>query len=152
MYQIYQIMAGETLESIANKFFTTPDDLISINGLNKPINLVPGNYLVVPKMKDNFFDKYIVKKGDNLYSIASRLGVDINVLEQINGLEKGAYIYPNQELLIPKDGYSYYVTESETLEKISQKSGVDLKRLVEQNSRLIVEPDQIVIYKEEKNE
>ena len=152
MYQIYQILPGENLETIAGKFSTNADNLISINGLTNPINLVPGNYLVVPKMESPYFYQYTVKKGDNLCAISRSVGIDMNTLETINGLENGAYIYPNQQLLIPREGFSVYITEEESLEQISRKSGVPINELLQLNKQLLVVPEQIVVYKVNKNE
>lgn len=152
MYQIYQIMQGDSLEIIASKFNTTPNNLVSINGLSGNLNLVPGGYLVVPKVEDGAFYRYTVKKGDNLYSLAGRFGASVDVLEMLNGLEKNEYIYPNQELLIPKEGVLVYVTKDETLEDISMQSGIDVGELASQNQQLYVVPGQIAIYKDNKNE
>ena len=145
-------MPGETLEVIASKFNTTPDNLIKINGLIENYILEPGNYLVVPKVEDEYFYRYIVKKGDNLYSLAGRFQTSVDVLEMVNGLEKNEYIYPNQVLLIPKEDIFVYITQNETLEDIAMKSGIELSDLILQNQQLYVTPGQMIIYKDEKNE
>ena len=147
MYQIYQIMPGDNLDSIASMFGTNADNLISINGLVRPFNLVPGNYLVVPKMENELFYKYIVQKGDSLYALAGRFRTDVKTLETLNGLEANEYIYPGQEILIPREGYLVYITEEETLRDIANKSGVDVSDWIVQNQNLVVLPDQIVAYK-----
>lgn len=152
MYQIYQVMPNDTLEAIAKKSGTTVDNLMAINGITEMFTIVPGNYLVVPRIEDNIFYKYIVQKGDNLYSLAGRFQTTIDILEKLNGLEKNEYIYPNQELLIPKDGVTIYITKDETLEDIAMQSGVEVTDLVSQNQQLYVLPGQMIIYKDEKNE
>ena len=151
MYQIYQMMPGDDLETVANKFNTTKENIMAINGFSSVTMLMPGTYMVVPKMNDETYYTYTVQQGDNLYSIARRFGVTSDAIESLNGLKKNEYIYPTQELLIPTEGLSTYITEEETLEDISKKSGVSLSDLVEQNKSLYVLPDQVVIYKVEKN-
>ena len=47
MYNVYQVMFGDTLESIANKYGITIDELISING-NSDIKY--GDFIVVPRV------------------------------------------------------------------------------------------------------
>ena len=49
-------------------------------------------------------------KGDTLYNIASNNKIDVNLLAQLNGINKSDYIYPNQTLLIPKAGSILYFT------------------------------------------
>ena len=51
MYQVYQIMPGDTLEKIANRYGTTLNNLISINGIDGQNSLTPGTYIVVPKLE-----------------------------------------------------------------------------------------------------
>ena len=152
MYQIYQVLPNDTLDKIASMFDTTTDNLTNINGLNSTSNLVPGNYIVVPKVENEYFRTYVVKKGDNLYAIAQQLGTDTNTLELINGLKKDEYIYPNQELLIPNQGVFVYMTTEETLDSIANKTGESVANITEQNRQLYVTPDQMVIYKKSKNE
>lgn len=152
MYQIYQVLPGDDLQKIASMFNTTTDNLIAINGLNFPVTLVPGNYIVVPKTENEYFQTYVVKKGDNLYAIAEQWGTDVVTIELLNGLKNGEYIYPNQELLVPSVDVSVYVTTEETLEDISNQTGVSIGEITEQNKQLYVVPDQILIYKKPKNE
>lgn len=147
MYQIYQIMLGDTLEKVANKYGTTSNNIAFINGIDEVETLVPGTYLVVPKIENKMFNRYIVKKGDNLYSIASRFGVSIDLLEMLNGLEKGSYIYPNQELMVPNEDVLVYITKNETFDNIANQLGVDVEQLISSNSGLYVVPEQLVVYK-----
>ena len=152
MYQIYQILPSDDIQSIANRFNTTVDNLVNINGLSFPVMLNPGNYIVVPKAESDYFETYIVKKGDNLYDIARRYGTDVATLESVNGLKKGEYIYPNQEIMIPTADYSVYTTSEETIEDISNKLGISVEEILESNNQLFLAPDQIIIYKRTKNE
>ena len=141
-------MPGEDLKIIANKFNTTEENLVNINGLMMPYMLQPGNYLVVPKINNNeLFYEYTVIKGDNLYSIAGRYQTDVDTLQKLNGLEDNAYLYQNQKLLIPKENIGIYITEEESLEDISNKSGIDFNTLWQQNKKIQVTPDQIIVYK-----
>ena len=152
MYQVYQIMPGDTLEGIANRYGTTFNNLISINGIDGQNSLTPGTYIVVPKLENDIFNSYIVKKGDDLYSIAERFNTTVDLLELVNGLKKGEYIYPNQELLIPAEDIVVYLTQNETLEEIADKIGIMPSDLSEANPGLYVVPEQLVTYKLSENE
>ena len=58
------------------------------------------------------------------------------------------YIYPNQELLIPKSGYSYYITaEGDTLETVANMFKVDQNKLLRENPTIYLLKDQVLIAK-----
>ena len=61
-------------------------------------------------MESNYFTYYKIEKGDNLYDISRRYNINPKLLAAINGIKDNEYIYPGQELMIPKSGYSYYIT------------------------------------------
>ena len=48
--------------------------------------------------------EHVVGKGDTLYSIAWRLGIDYRVLAGVNSIRDPYTIYPGQRLLIPEPG------------------------------------------------
>ena len=152
MYQIYQIAPNDTIVSIAGKFNTTIDEIRKINGMNLNTMLVPGNYIVVPNVANDLYTRYTVVKGDNLYSMAQNTGTTEPTLVAINGLEDNAFIYPNQEILIPRRDIGVYVTvEDDTLRGISEKSGVSVEELIKEKQRLYLLPDQIIVYKKREN-
>ena len=146
MYKTYQVLQNDTWESIANKFHTKVDTLQQINGMTM---LVPGSIIVVPKLvEDDYFTTYIIKKGDNLYEIARRYNSSVDVLLNANGLEKDDYLYPGQELLIPKEGIGMYITkDGETLVNISKKLGTTQSSLIQDNEKIYLLPEQLIIYK-----
>ena len=47
---------------------------------------------------------YIVKRGDSLYGVASRHGVNAGKLAERNGLSRSAHLYAGQRLIIPSSG------------------------------------------------
>ena len=152
MYQIYQVAPNDTIVSIAGKFNTTIDEIRKINGMNLNNMLMPGNYIVVPNVRNDLYIRYTVVKGDNLYSIAQNNGTTVQTLVAINGLEENAFIYPNQEILIPRRDLGIYVTvEDDTLSGVSEKSGVSIEDLIRENQRLYLLPEQIIVYKKREN-
>lgn len=118
MYKIYQV-GNETLEEIARKLNTTIDEIVKLNGTS---NIITGSYIIVPTNKD--FTTYLVKQGDNIYSIAKKSGIDYETLLKINGLNPNDYIYPDQEIIIPNR--KIYVTkENETIKDVINKLNID---------------------------
>ena len=93
MYRIYQVEYGDTLDKIANKVGSSTDDIKTINGFNSDADLIVGSLIVVPKEENQVFSSYKVKKGDSLYEIAKANNISVDLLSQVNGLEKDEYIY-----------------------------------------------------------
>ena len=63
MYDIYMIKAGDSISSLANKFSTTASVL---RELNPNSSFGVGSNIVVPTTRE-YFDVYVIEKGDNLY-------------------------------------------------------------------------------------
>lgn len=151
MYQIYQVEPNDTLASIAGRFNTTIDEIRRINGIGLNYLLTPGTYIVIPNMKNNLYTTYVVQKGDNLYSIAQNNGTTVKSLLLINGLNENDYIYPDQQILIPRNGVNIYITEEETLNDVAEKTGNTALDLIEQNETIFLLPEQVIIYKKREN-
>ena len=146
MYKIYQVEMGETLASIADKLGTNVDTLKKINGINKDVMLMPGSYLIVPAVDDRFI-KYIVKKGDSIYSISQKNNVDPSLIIKINGLSENDYIYPNQEILIPNKEYKFYITkDGDTLATVADELKENVIDLLNKNESIYLVKDQLIIY------
>lgn len=148
MYKIYQVEYGDTLEKIASKTGTSVDNIKRINNFNTNNDLVVGSLIVVPNESTNNFEIYKVKKGDSIYSIAYKYGINPETLLLLNGLNKDDYIYPDQEITVPKSNVDVYVTrEGDTIDAIASNFGVDLNTLNKENERIFVIEDQLIIHK-----
>ena len=146
MYDTYMIEENDTIDSIASKYGISPEILRQLNGY--VINLVPGNTLVVPRRKNDYFDYYMVSKGDTLYKIAQDNKIDPSLLAQLNGINKTDYIYPNQTLLIPRAGSILYITAAgDTLSEIANGLNVSIEKLISQNDNIYLQPEQLIVYK-----
>lgn len=152
MYRIYQVEYGDTIDSIAKKVGTTSDNIKNINGLNNNSDLVVGSLIIVPKEESQIFEIYKVKKGDSIYSISQLYNIEPETLLLLNGLNKGDYIYPNQDITVPKNNTSVYVTrQGDTLKAIINNLGVDANTFNKENDRIFVMEDQLVVHKKEQN-
>ncbi len=146
MYSIYQVQVGDTLDTIAQKIGTTKQILLTINGLTDT-NLTPGNYIVIPMNVNLPFSTYTVKKGDNIYEIARRYGVDYETLLEINGLNADDYIYPEQEIIVPNQNFNVYVTrENDSLATVSAKLGANQGEIIRDNATIYLLPEQLILY------
>ena len=125
MFDRYVVKYDDTLDKIASKFETMPSIIRDINNLYSG-EIREGMELVVPKENKEYFNYYTVVSGDTLYGIARRYNINPELLSSINGINQNDYIYPDQQILIPKSGYSYYITASgDTLDTVSNTFKVD---------------------------
>ncbi|MBR5323915.1 MAG: LysM peptidoglycan-binding domain-containing protein [Muribaculaceae bacterium] len=106
-YGYHKIRNGESLSSIAKKYHTTVTKLKELNGL-KNNNIRAGQNIKVPGAGNSNLSSggsgstksHKVKSGETLASIASRYGVNVNTLKNINGLNSNL-IRIGQVLKIP---------------------------------------------------
>ena len=148
MYEIYTLQDGDTISSVSEKFGTNEDVIYQINGLDSEYVIVPGMQLVVPKVKNDKYIYYTVKKGDSPYEIAKKYNVDVKILLYLNGLDEGDYIYPNQILLIPRDDFQFYMTQSsDTFKNLMERYHVSVDELIKDNEKVYLMPEQIIAFR-----
>ena len=148
MFDKYVIKPNDNLQSIANKFNTKPEVLMDVNNIYFPDELRVGMEIVVPKNKEKYFNYYTIEAGDSLYNIAQKYNINPTLLASLNGLNMDDYIYPNQEILIPKSGYSYYITaEGDTLDTVANMFKISKLDLLNQNETIYLLKDQVLVTK-----
>ena len=147
MYEIYNVKRGDTLENLAKSLGITPQILATINGLDITATLTPNTSIIIPS-NNTFFNKYIIKKGDTLYEIARMYNINPSDLAKLNGLEEDDYIYPGEELMVPRQGVSIYITEAnDTLNKVANILNTTPNNLANQNQTIYLLQDQLIVYK-----
>ena len=148
MFDRYSLKKGENLESVARLFNTDIETLKEINNIYFNDQIRVGSDIIVPKNKDKYFNYYVIEKGDSLYKIARKYNINPELLASMNGLELDDYIYPNQEILIPKGGYSYYITkEGDTIDTVSTIFKMNQKELLDNNPIVYLLAGQIMVKK-----
>jgi LysM repeat protein len=148
----HKVKSGESLEKIAKNYGVSVQELVKANKNINPNKLKVGESLCIPqrklaKTKTQDYAIYKVKKGDTLYSIAEKFGVDVQELKSFNNL-KSEKIIEGQEIKIPAKGSAkkqkkeaqeygtYIVQKSAKLEHIAKKLGVSKKELEKLNPEL----------------
>lgn len=148
MYDKYLIKQGDSLSSIAKKFNTKEKIILDLNNIPFPDMLRAGKEIIVPINNEKYFEYYTIKKGDSLYGIAREYNINPDLLALLNGLNSEDYIYPNQEILIPKSNYSYYVTkEGDTFDIVTSKFNVSQKEFLDNNDVIYLLPGQLLVKK-----
>lgn len=150
MYKIYKVLKDETPEDIAQKFNTTPAELSSINGGESLDSIKEGDFIIVPIQEEAFFDSYKIQKGDTIYAIAKKYGANETDLLKLNGLDKNDYIYPGEEILVPKKEVRFYITnEGDTMNVAAEKLNVRPGQILLQNENVYLLPEQLLVFKKE---
>ena len=148
MFDKYTIKKGESLENIASKFNTDIETIKDINNIFNDDSIREDMEIIVPNNFESYFNIYTIESGDTLYEIARKYNINPTLLASINGLNMNDYIYPNQEILIPKSGYSYYITdEGDTLDTVSDTFMIDKDYLLKQNNIIYLLPGQVLVAK-----
>jgi len=141
-YTVYVVKSGDTLYQIANRYDITVNDLIEYNNLSST-NLIIGQQLLIPAITidDSQYDTYIVKSGDTLYQIASRYGISVNELMDINNLSSNV-LSIGQKILVPKNIVQqptgneivYTVQSGDSLYQIASRYGISVNELKNYNN------------------
>lgn len=126
-FEQYVVQPGDTLSKIAAKYCTTWQEVYYYNagtiGSN-PNDIEPGMILYIPDHCSDsgdgggsagVYDRgprlgangtvignvYYAAAGDNLFAVAQRFGVRLDVLQQVNGIEDPNKLEPGQPIIIP---------------------------------------------------
>ncbi len=148
MFESYRLVEGETLDSVAKKFNTSIKVLQDLNNLYYLDDIRENMELIVPSNSKDYFNYYVVEKGDSLYGIARKYNINPELLASLNGLNMDDYIYPNQQILIPKNGYSYYITaEGDTIDEVIKVFNTDMNKFLKENPTIYLMEGQLLVNK-----
>lgn len=145
----YTVQSGDSLTAIANKYDLSVTKLADLNGMNVSSGIQVGQKLkltgeVVPaatktvkasssKASSKSTEKYIVKAGESLTSLAARSGVSVQELAEINDLTAKSNLRRGQSIQLPKITVQYTVKSGDSLIRLASKYGLDTQALAEMN-------------------
>lgn len=106
----YIVKKGDYLSKIALDYGTTVNELVSLNKIENPNLIFPGEEILVPinnngldeKTNDLGHNIYTVKKGDTLSELAIRFNTTIEEIAIINNIKNVNLIYIGEKLRIPR--------------------------------------------------
>ena len=136
----YVVKAGDNLYNIAKQYNTSVSEIVRLNSLPNN-NLSIGQQLLIPtaSVSDNSSpsNTYVVKSGDNLYSIARRFGTSVNDIIRLNNLP-GTSLSIGQTLVIPNNSSgssnTYVVKSGDNLYSIARKFNVSVDSIKSKNN------------------
>ena len=150
----YRVERGDTLWAIARKYGTSVGEITSVNNIENPNLIYPGQILrIVTNTKVEGNETmgtgsiiYTVKRGDTLSKIAVMYGVTVNQIVDLNNIQNPNLIYPGEHLRITsismpiysKKEYNeykkYVVRRGDSLWRIARWYGVSIDYLVNLNN------------------
>jgi membrane-bound lytic murein transglycosylase D len=174
--QTYTVGRGDSVASVAKRFNTTPTVVREMNDLPtgaltvgtdlhvpSATDALPAKVLLAASRVDNPNTRmskrphvHVVHRGDTMYSIARRSGMDVNKLAMMNGMQPGDPLRAGQRLrLSNSDGggrtasgprkVTYVVRAGDTLTQIAKLFQCSVKEIMSWNgigSRAGISPGQ----------
>ena len=136
---IYVVIEGDTLYSIASNYGMSVDELKSLNNLGSNI-LSIGQQLVVDNKSASTTDTYTVKAGDTLYSIASKYGLSVEELKRLNNLTSdilsiGEVLNVTNSYVPSTPSNSYVVKKGDSLYSIARRYNISVDDLKAANNK-----------------
>ncbi len=153
----YNIIKGDTLNSIAKQFGTTEKELIKLNQIENSNYLFEGQVLQIPvnnkKLKPNNVIHTVIA-GDTLAEISITYNSNSQEISRVNNLKDPNSLFPGQKLKIPTSKKinsainasraNYHIlSEGDTLFSIASTYQVPLETILKLNK--ISNPDQLDI-------
>ena len=149
------VKRGETLSEIADRYGTSVNRLMEMNGLRDANDLWAGSRIKVP---GNVYSgggsgNYTVKAGETLSEIADRYGTSVDRLVRLNGLRDANDLWAGSRIQVPgasarprvavnKNAKTHQVQPGESLSAIADRYGVSMQRLIAING--ISNPNQVM--------
>ena len=148
MFERYTMNEGESLVDVAKKFNTTVKNIQDLNNIYDNSYIRQNMDLIVPSEGKDYFNYYKVEKGDTLYRIGREYNINPELLAALNGLNMDDYIYPDEQILIPKNGYSYYITaEGDTIDEVVKVFNTNIDKFMNENKTIYLMAGQLLVNK-----
>jgi len=149
-YDTYIVARGDTLKSLAGRFGTSVDILLSLNKSITNVNLIyEGQRLVVPSGREVPVTPppanppsangqlYYVQSGDTLRKIAAKFNTTVDAILKVNPqITNPNLIYVGQAISIPAGVSTYAVQRGDTLRIIANKFGTTVDSLLALNANI----------------
>ena len=149
---MYTVKKGDSLYSIAKVYGTSVNKIKELNYLKSDLLSVgqvlriPENYINEEDLYLPSFISYTVKKGDTLYGIANKYGLNVSTVVHDNGLKNynlslGQILKIRQNNVVIEECFGnnnssikYTVVKGDTLYSIAKKYNISVNDLISKNN------------------
>ena len=141
--EIYTVKSGDSLYSIARQYGLTVDEIKRYNNLTSNL-LSIGQKLKIPTMIETPTTSegtvYVVKSGDNLYSIAKQYGLTADEIMKYNNLTSNLLSIgqvlkiPTTSTSLPSTEVVYTVKSGDNLYSIARQYGLTADEIMKYNN------------------
>ncbi len=97
-YIVHEVQSGENLGAIGRRYGVPYSMIQDFNNMRSTI-IRPGQRLVVPVLRPEMDDEYVVQRGDSLSTIARRFNTSVEQLKNANNLQHNT-IFAGDRLII----------------------------------------------------
>ncbi len=130
----HQVRRGENLTVIARRYGVSVNELLRLNNLSTRSILRVGDRLKIREGVVEGSSYHIVRRGENLTSIARRYNTTVQELSRVNGIQSRSVIRVGQRLQIPGSRATVHrVRRGETLSQIARRYNVTTQSLAAAN-------------------
>ena len=107
---LYIVQKGDTLSKIANKYNTTVQQLVSLNGIKNPNLIYPNQKIIINSNSENNTSNgenscgkilYKIKYGDTLSALANKYNSSISEIAKLNNISNPNLIFAGKFIRIP---------------------------------------------------
>jgi LysM repeat protein len=147
-YGTYVVGVGDTLRSLADRYGTSVDTLVALNGIANANVIYEGQRLIVPNgaavpipptdTPPSAGGTYVVQWGDTMRKIASRYNTTVDALLSVNPqIWNANLIYVGQVINLPSNTPTYYTVQAgDTMRLIAERYGTTVDTLIALNPQI----------------
>ncbi len=108
---VHVIRKGDTLYGLSKKYKVSLSEILEKNHLSDASKIKAGQKIIIPKHQSSVAKtkasktvpkNYKIKRGDTLFALAKKFGVNFSSLMKLNGLSKNSVIKIGQVIKIPQ--------------------------------------------------
>lgn len=130
---VYTVIEGETLSSIAIKFNTTSATLLALNPMIEEYNIYGGQQIYVPRVEEptELTRNYTVKSGETFSSIAIKFDTTSTHIQELNPTINPLNVYEGLVITVPLIEYNmtYTIVSGDTFSKLATQFGTTSARI-----------------------
>ena len=103
---VHIIEKGETLYALSKKYNVPVSAILEKNNISDASKIKTGQKLIIPQPNDEKTGTYTVQKGDSLFGLAKKFGINFSELLRLNNLTQESVIKIGNTLKIPQSALS----------------------------------------------